>query len=137
LKNFLAVIGGLALLWMVLQFPVGRLPNIGLASRSTQTHQVTYQLVTKTCIPFSVTYSLPSGTAQKDVRACDGTTQVAQFQARAGDFVYLSAQHQGSSKSGRNDGPFSCEIRVDGSVLFTVASEGFAHIAGCSGSVPR
>lgn len=47
-----------------------------------------------------------------------------------GDFVYISAQNQGSS------GSVTCRITVDGVVVSTVTSSGGYTIATCSGTAP-
>jgi hypothetical protein len=83
------------------------------------------------CGNFSVTYSVPDGTAQKDVTVCPDKDVVDSFTVNGGKSLYLSVQNIGDRN---NQTRFSCQILVDGKVAAEVESVGFAKIASCSAS---
>lgn len=137
LKGF-AVTGVIAiacLALLVLAFFASALsPSSANSSRST--HHVVYKVTTNrnwgSCYGFDTTYEMPSGTAQKSVSTCDGatTTDVDQRSGSRGDFVYLSVQND------KQAARISCQIYIDGKVVFQTWSNGQYVIATCSGSIP-
>jgi len=104
-------------------------------SRSPLTHRVVYKVTTNrnwgSCYGFDTTYEMPSGTAQKSVSICDGntTTDVDQRSGSRGDFVYLSVQND------KQAARISCQIYIDGKLVYQTWSNGQYVIASCSGSI--
>lgn len=100
----------------------------------SSSRKVLYE-VEGTATTVNITYQTPSGTAQgadKKVplgNKASGTVGITLAMER-GDFVYISAQNQGSS------GTVTCRITVDGVVVSKVTSSGAYTIASCSGKAP-
>lgn len=137
----LAVIGVIALavvgLFVVAVFAVSS--GSGGVSGSSTTRQIVYKVRTDrdssiypSCYWFDATYEMPSGTAQRPASICDGayTGVVDQRSAQRGDFVYLSVQND------KYYAGISCEIHIDGKLVYQTQSAGQYVIASCSGTVP-
>lgn len=105
------------------------------AGSSSSIHRVVYKVTTNrnwgSCYWFDTTYEMQSGTAQKSVSICDSatTTVVDQRTGSAGDFVYLSVQNDEQAAR------ISCQIYIDGKVVYQTWSNGQYVIASCSGSI--
>lgn len=139
-SKILSTLGGLALFTLVYVVLVSPPALTPAASSAATLRDVTYKirlsespLTRDGCMEFGVTYRLPTGTAQKDIRACKGYTLVEKFTAQPGASVYLSIQNQSSRTS---TVPFQCVIDADGYRIAEVESVGEGHIASCSGSIP-
>lgn len=135
--NVLAVIGGISLALFAIVL-LGGFTLLG-STPAPSSHEVIYKVTTNldsgtwpTCNYFDTTYDLRGGTAQKTVSICDGDhhTEVDRFTAQRGDFVYLSVQN------GQRYGGVTCQIFVDGALLYHTHSDGQYVIASCSGSIP-
>lgn len=148
MKYFLQLVGFVALLFVGATLLIAVSVYISPASTpvrssSAQSHnEVEYKIRFDTgvsspsmnpCGKFSVTYAVPSGTAQKEVEACKGVTIVDSFRGNRGDFLYLSIQNTWPRNS---QARFSCIISVDGSIIAQVESVGTPNIASCSTSMP-
>lgn len=140
--NFLAIIGGIALALVGTAFalilsPVGNPlgPSVSTASASQEViYKIRFEPGVSNpdmdpCAEFSVTYAMPSGTAQKDMEACKGVTHVARFRGNSGDHLYLSIQN---TRPRNSLARFSCMISVDGTTVAEVESIGSPNIASCS-----
>ena len=113
--------------------------QIGLANSSQQATspaapqlRVTYE-VDGTASTAGVTASTPTGTEQHDINIpLTNTSGVAGVShvAQRGEFLYLSAQNQGS------EGTITCRITLDGEVVSENSSSGEYGIASCEFSVP-
>lgn len=126
----LLVMAGLAILTVfgLLIFLVGgsrssRSPSFVAPASSGSAYHITYR-ISGTAPSASLTYQNAGGdTEQKDVRVPWNVS----FDARAGQFVYLSAQNKGEY------GTIICEILLNGTQVKTSTSEGAYKIASCSG----
>ncbi|MFC9419921.1 MmpS family transport accessory protein, partial [Bacillus mobilis] len=97
------------------------------------TRSVLYE-VEGTAEAVNITYQKSTGMAQQSDLSVPltrkGTSQRGiTFSMNRGDFVYISAQNQGSS------GTVTCRISVDGVVVSTVTSRGGYTIATCDGTI--
>lgn len=92
-------------------------------------HTVTYQIGGTGRSRVDLTYRNASGNSQQETINVPWSIE---FQAPAGQFVYLSGQLAVKGKS-----TVTCKILVDGQVVEEAESEGEYVIASCSGSVPR
>jgi cytoskeletal protein RodZ len=101
-------------------------------SAVSSTREVLYE-VEGTATSADITYETPSGTAQASNKRVplgnkeSGKPGIALTMERD-DFVYISAQNQGSS------GTVTCKITVDGVLISTVTSSGAYAIASCKGT---
>lgn len=103
-------------------------------STVSSTSEVLYE-VEGTATSVDITMETPSGTSQganKKVPLANKETgkRGISLTMERGDFVYISAQNQGSS------GTLTCKISVDGVVIAKVTSSGAYTIASCKGTVP-
>lgn len=102
-------------------------------SQSVDAHKVVYKVsvLQSGCHSIGTTYRMPSGTAQKDVRACSDSTTVTidSRTAQRGDFLYLSVQND------ENFTTISCQIFVDDILTYQTKSTGEYVIASCSGRI--
>lgn len=139
--KILAITGTVALVLFACVFFVLFLPLSNMSNGSPSLRDVYYEIhlpvgnphATCDCAEFDVTYAMPDGTAQKEVSAGNGYTDVARFRARPGEHIYLSIQNTWPSG---NEARFACVIKVDRKIVAQVESVGFANIASCSGSIP-
>lgn len=128
---------------IVLAFlPAGESSYSSTRAAEPSTYRVVYQIhfdngvsseLMDTCADFSVTYEVPNGTSQKEIEACEPSTEVARHSGESGDFLYLSIQNTAPRNSAAR---FSCIIQVNGKTVASVESVGWANIASCSGSIP-
>lgn len=92
-------------------------------------HTVTYEIGGTGRNSVKLTYENASGNSQQETINVPWSIE---FQAPAGQFVYLSGQLAVKGKS-----TVTCKILVDGQVIEEATSEGEYVIASCSGSVPK
>lgn len=145
--NLLAIIGGLVLVLLAIGVFAFILPlfSVGQASTnqasSSQALAVRNEVVYKIrfdnggnprivpCGRFDITYTVPGGTAQKEVEACKGITEVARLTGTPGAQLYLSIQNTWPPSDVAR---FSCIIEVDGMTVAEVESVGAPNIASCN-----
>lgn len=105
----------------------------GSGSYTSSVRTVVYE-VEGTAKSVDITMESTSGTSQQSnlkvpLSSKSGSRGLT-VEMNRGDFVYISAQNQGSS------GSVTCRITVDGAVVSTVTSSGGYTIATCSGTAP-
>lgn len=106
----------------------------GSGSYTSTDREVLYE-VEGTATSVDITMETPSGTSQGSnkkvpLASKDSGKRGISLTMERGDFVYISAQNQGSS------GTVTCKISVDGVVISKVTSSGAYTIASCDGTVP-
>ncbi|WP_164717254.1 hypothetical protein [Actinomadura sp. J1-007] len=91
----------------------------GEPARKDGLHEITYR-ITGSAERGMMTYSTPSGQEQ----VTKPVPWAKRFRAKAGEFLSISAQNEGS-------GTISCTITVDGKVIKRAKSSGEYTIAAC------
>jgi hypothetical protein len=104
-------------------------PTQPAAPTAPAMHTVTYQIGGTGRNRVDLTYENASGNSQQETINVPWSIE---FQAPAGQFVYLSGQ-----LAVRGASTVTCKILVDGEVLEEATSQGEYVIASCSGSVPQ
>lgn len=92
-------------------------------------HTVTYQIGGTARNSVDLTYQNASGNSQQETINVPWSIE---FQAPAGQFVYLSGQLAVKGAS-----TITCKILIDGQIVEEATSKGEYVIASCSGSVPK
>lgn len=118
----------LLLLCLFLSACSGARPVLPVVPTIPTMHTVTYQIGGTGRNSVDLTYENASGNSQQETINVPWSIE---FQAPAGQFVYLSGQLAVRGKS-----TVTCKILVDGQVVEEAESEGEYVIATCSGSVP-
>jgi hypothetical protein len=134
-NSVLYIVGAIVILFYGLH-TYGRgagLPSLAAPASANGSNLVEYTITVFDCTDFGVTYAMPNGTSQKDVRVCNGTQVVDTFYGSSGQSLYLSAQNIGPDHNGQI---FTCAIDVDHQRVAQVQSQGFAKIASCNAALP-